>query len=98
LRSGIANSAAIVAASPAVIMPPASAGSAAFIAAAMSWAFSPRALSRGSTLDRRQSKFSHAIAAGRQDAFDTEPHRAHGSATSQLDGPADQSLGLAREQ
>ena len=42
-RSGTANSAAIVAASPGVITPPVSAEVTAFIAAAMSWAFSPRA-------------------------------------------------------
>src|SRR5439155_4095063 len=54
----------------------------AFIAAAMSWAFSPRALSRGSTLDRRQDKLHRAFAAWRQEPFDTEPHRAHGSPTS----------------
>jgi hypothetical protein len=42
-RSGIANSAAIVATSPGVIMRPASAEVTAFIAATMSWAFSPRA-------------------------------------------------------
>ena len=78
-RSGTANSAAIVAASPGVITPPASAEVTAFIAAAMSWAFSPRALSRGSTLDRRQDKLHRAFAAWRQDAFEAEPHRAHGS-------------------
>ena len=42
-RSGTANSAAIVAAPPGVITPPVSAEVTAFIAAAMSWAFSPRA-------------------------------------------------------
>jgi hypothetical protein len=67
---------------PGVITPPASAEVTAFIAAAMSWAFSPRALSRGSTLDRRQSELHHAIAAGRQNAFEAQPHRARGSPTS----------------
>ena len=66
-RSGTANSTAIVAAAPGVITPPASAEVTAFIAAAMPWTFSPPALSRGSTLDRRQGELHHAVAAGRQE-------------------------------
>jgi hypothetical protein len=45
----------------------------------MPWTFSPRALFRGSTLDRRQGELDHAVAAGRQDAFEAEPQRPHGS-------------------
>src|SRR5207253_1358183 len=74
-RTKVSTTAAIVPASPGVITPPASAEVTAFIAAAMSWAFSPRALSRGSALDRRQREFYRAIAARRQDAFEAQPHR-----------------------
>jgi hypothetical protein len=94
-RSGTANSVAIVAASPGVITPPASAEVTAFIAAAMSWAFSPRALFRGSTLDRRQSELHDAIAARRQNAFEAQPLRCRVADQRQLDGPAGQGLGLA---
>jgi hypothetical protein len=71
----VSTNAAIVPASPGVITPPASAEVTAFIAAAMSSAFSPRALSRGRALDRRQWEFDGALAARRQDAFETKPHR-----------------------
>ena len=87
-RSGIANSAPIVAASPGVITPPASAEVTAFIAAAMSWAFSPRALSRGSTLDRRQGELDRTFAALRQNAFDAQPQRCRVPDQRQLDGLA----------
>jgi hypothetical protein len=56
------------------VAPPPSAEVTAFIAAAMSWAFSPRALSRGGALDRRQCEFDRAFAARRQDAFEANPH------------------------
>jgi hypothetical protein len=46
-RTNVSTTAAIVPASPGVITPPASAEVTAFIAVAMSWAFSPRGLSRG---------------------------------------------------
>jgi hypothetical protein len=69
-------------------MPPASADVTAFIAAAMSWAFSPRALSRGSTLDRRQGELDRTFAALRQNAFDAQPQRCRVPDQRQLDGLA----------
>jgi hypothetical protein len=64
----------------------------------MSWAFSPRALSRGSALDRRQGELDRAFAALRQDAFDAQPQRGRVADQRQLDRLAGQGLGLAREQ
>ena len=62
----------------------------------------------GRALDRRQDELDRTFAALRQDAFDTEPHRPHGSSPCaegprvaderQLDDLAGQGLGLAREQ
>jgi hypothetical protein len=67
-----------------VIAPLATAELTAFIAAAMSWAFSPRALSRGGALDRRQCEFYRAFAARRQDALEAKPNRSRVAAESAL--------------
>jgi hypothetical protein len=80
-----------------VIAPLASAEVTAFIAGAMSWAFSPRALSRGGALDRRQCEFYGAFAARRQDALAAQPHRSRVAGESELDRSARQRLGLARQ-
>jgi hypothetical protein len=62
----------------------------------------------GSALDRRQDELHHTFAAWRQNAFEAEPHCAHGSRPwtegprgtdkRQLDRLAGQRLGLPREQ
>jgi hypothetical protein len=80
-----------------VTAPLATAEVTAFIAAAMSWAFSPRALSRGGALDRRQCEFYRAFAARPQDAFEAKPHRSRVADESELDRPARQRFGLTRQ-
>jgi hypothetical protein len=88
---------AILSASPGAIAPLASAEVTAFIAAAISWAFSPRALSRGGALDRRQCEFYGAFAARRQDALEAQPHRSRVAGESEFDRPARQHFGLTRQ-
>src|SRR6202035_3827593 len=86
-RTKVSTTAAMVAASPGVIAPPASAEVTAFIAAAMSAALSISRPAAGRT-----------FAALRQDAFDAQAQRGRVADEGQLDGLARQSLGLAGEQ
>ena len=58
--------------------PPASAEVTAFIAGDV-MGIQPTGLSRGRTLDRRQGELDHTFALLRQDSFDAQPQRAHGS-------------------
>src|SRR6478752_1144854 len=74
-RTKVSTTAAILSASRGVIAALASAEVTAFIAAAISWALSRPAWSRGGALDRWQGEFYRAFAARSQDAFETKPHR-----------------------
>jgi hypothetical protein len=75
-----------------VLTPPTSAEVTAFIAAAMSWAFSPRARPVGALSIGDKTNFT---VCSRQDAFEAEPHRGRIADKRQLDGLVGQRLGLS---